>query len=112
MKSVVALVDLLDANPQLSPSDVVFMCETHEQGLTAVKLIEAANGYSVHHVFGGSTAEKQRRKRRFWPDAPGVRGCTVDSFKGWESRAVVLGIGQGDDWSAPPGICGDDSGEG
>jgi hypothetical protein len=91
-------VDLLDANPHLSPSDVVFMCETHEQGLVAVKIIEAS-GYAVHHVFGASKAEKQRRKRRFWPDAPGVRGCTVDSFKGWESQAVVLGIGRGGDWS-------------
>lgn len=85
-------VDLLDDNPHLSPSDVVFMCETHEQGLEAVKIIEAS-GYAVHHVFGASRTEKQRRKRRFWPDAPGVRGCTVDSFKGWESQAVVLGIG-------------------
>jgi hypothetical protein len=85
-------VALLRAHPELCPSDVVFMCETHPQGMEAVKVIEA-NGYAVHHMFGMTKSEKQRRKRRFWPDAPGVRGCTVDSFKGWESRAVVLGIG-------------------
>ena len=44
------------------------MCETHEQGLTAVKVIEAS-GYAVHHIFGPK-AERQRRKQRFWPDAP------------------------------------------
>ena len=88
-------VALLRANPELCPSDVVFMCETHPQGLEAVKVIEAS-GFAVHHMFGTTTSEKQRRKRRFWPDAPGVRGCTVDSFKGWESRAVVLGIGTWD----------------
>jgi hypothetical protein len=88
-------VALLRANPELCPSDVVFMCETHPQGLEAVKVIEAS-GFAVHHMFATNNSERQRRKRRFWPDAPGVRGCTVDSFKGWESRAVVLGIGTWD----------------
>ena len=82
---------LLDRDPELSPADVVFLCETHAEGLQAVKVIEAC-GIEVHHVFADDRREQGRRRRRFWPDAPGVKGCTVHSFKGWESRALVMGI--------------------
>ncbi len=82
---------LLDRDPTLSPADVVFLCETHAEGLQAVKVIEAC-GIAVHHVFADDRREQGRRKRRFWADAPGVKGCTVHSFKGWEARALVMGI--------------------
>jgi hypothetical protein len=71
---------------------VVFLCETHAEGLQAVKVIEAACGIEVHHVFADDRREQSRRRRRFWPDAPAVKGCTVRSFKGWETRALVMGI--------------------
>lgn len=87
-----AVVDLLRANPQLAPSDVAFLLEHHEEGLIAANVIEGA-GLEVNHLFGRSDGERWRRKSRFWPDNPGVRGSTVHSFKGWESRAVVVGIG-------------------
>lgn len=89
------VVRLLDEHPELSPNDVVFLCETHQYGLDAVDVIEGA-GHTVHHVFSNRFRARPRRKRRFWPDAPGVKGCTVHSFKGWETRALVMGIGSGD----------------
>ena len=85
------VVRLLTANPDLNPNDVVFLCEHHEDGLAAVRVIEAA-GYPVHHIFAARAGDRARRKRRFWPDAPGVKGCTVHSFKGWETPALVMGI--------------------
>lgn len=48
----------------------------------------------MHHIFAKKDADRSRRKRRFWPDAPGVKGCTVHSFKGWETPALVMGIGR------------------
>ena len=33
--------------------------------------------------------EKQTRKKRFWGGAGGIKGSTVQSFKGWESKAVI-----------------------
>ena len=86
------VVRLLAAHPELSPNDVVFLCEKHRDGVDAVHVIEDA-GHLVHHVFSTNEYAQSRRKRRFWPDAPGVKGCTVHSFKGWESRALVMGIG-------------------
>lgn len=87
--------DLLDGDHDLTPSDVVFLCETHQQGLAAVRRLEA-RGHDVHHIFGADAAERRRRMDRFWPDAPGVKGCTVHSFKGWEARGVIAGIGTSD----------------
>jgi AAA domain len=86
------VVRLLIENPTLRPSDVVYLCEYHHDGLAAAAVIEAA-GYPVHHVYSRDPDERQRRKSRFWPDADAVKGCTVHAFKGWESAAIVLGIG-------------------
>jgi superfamily I DNA/RNA helicase len=87
-----AVVDLLRGHPDLKPSDVVYLCEYHHDGLAAAAEIEAA-GHPVHHVFSRDPDARHQRKARFWPDADAVKGCTVHSFKGWESPAVVLGIG-------------------
>ena len=54
-------------------------------------------GFEVQHVFGTTDAEKRSRKLRFWGSAEGVKGCTVQSFKGWESRAVVMSVGWGEE---------------
>ncbi len=85
------VVRLLTSHPDLNPSDLVFLCEHHDDGLAAVSVIEAA-GYEVHHIFAKKDEDRSRRKNRFWPDAPGVKGCTVHSFKGWETPALVMGI--------------------
>ena len=87
----IEVVRLLADNPELSPSDVVFLCEHHDDGLAAVREIERA-GHSVHHIFSKFESDRAVRKRRFWPDADGVKGCTVQSFKGWETPALVMGI--------------------
>ncbi len=87
------VVRLLREHPQLTPRDIVFLCEYHHDGVTAVAVIEAA-GYPVHHLFSRNPDEaRRRRKYRFWPDAEAVKGCTVHSFKGWETPALVMGIG-------------------
>jgi hypothetical protein len=87
------VVRLLTEHPELHPHDIAFLCEHHEHGLAAVKVIEAA-GHPVHHIFAVRDKDRARRKRRFWPDAPGVKGSTVHSFKGWETPALVMGIGR------------------
>lgn len=89
------VVRLLSHHPDLNPNDIVFLCEHHDVGLDAVEIIEAA-GIEVHHMFARSNGDRGRRKRRFWPDAAGVKGCTVHSFKGWETPALVMGIGRSD----------------
>lgn len=87
------VVYLLATYHELNTGDVVFLCEHHADGMAAVREIEAA-GHHVHHIFAEKEADRRHRKNRFWPDAPGVKGCTVHSFKGWETPALVMGIGR------------------
>lgn len=89
------VVRLLRDNPDLAPSDVVFLAN-HREGLVAAKIISEA-GYEVMHTFGNTDKEKRDRKMRFYGTSNGVKGCTVHSFKGWESRAVVMSVGWGED---------------
>ncbi len=89
------VVRMLRENPDLAPSDVVFLAD-HRPGLEAAQVIMDA-GFEVQHVFGVTNAEKRERKQKFWGSAAGVKGCTVHSFKGWESRAVLLSVGYGGD---------------
>jgi hypothetical protein len=84
---------LITNTPGLRPSDVVLLLESHRQGLDAVRQLKKL-GHDVHHIFALDDDEQRRRKKRFWPDGPGIKACTVHSFKGWEARAVVLGIGR------------------
>jgi hypothetical protein len=85
------VVRLLREHPELAPRDVVYQCEYHHHGLAAAGEIEAA-GYPVHHVYSRDPDERHRSKGRFWPEADAVKGCTVHSFKGWDSPAVVVGV--------------------
>lgn len=85
------VLDLLDQNPDLSPSDVVFLAQRHADGLDAVDVLQR-QGVAVQHIFGSTWQEKRARKEQFYASAPGVKGCTVQSFKGWEARAVVLNV--------------------
>jgi len=90
------VVRLLRECPTLTPADVAFVCDYHHDGVAAVRVIEAA-GYPVHHVFSRNPdAPRRRRKHRFWPGDEAVKGCTAHSLKGWESPAIVMGIGVDD----------------
>lgn len=89
------VLQLLEQNPDLAPSDVVFLAPSHEVGLQAVSTITRA-GFEVNHIFGANRREQSRRKDLFWPSSPGIKGCTPQSFKGWEARAVVLSVGSSD----------------
>ena len=87
------VVRMLRDNPSLRPTDVTFLCDYHHDGVAAARVIEQA-GIPVHHIFSRDPdAPRRRRKHRYWPGAPAVKGSTVHSFKGWESPALVVGVG-------------------
>lgn len=72
----------------LSPSDIVVLAD-HEIGEQIMAELKA-RGNDVISVFTAGPGDfRQSRKRAFWGGQPGIKGCTVHSFKGWESRAVV-----------------------
>lgn len=87
------VVRMLKDNPSLTPADVTFLCDYHHDGVAAVRVIESA-GIPVHHIFSRDPdAPRRRRKHRFWPGVDAVTGCTMHSYKGWETPALVMGVG-------------------
>jgi len=72
----------------LSPSDIVFLAD-HQAGYQ-IALELSKRGNDVLSMFTEHEGEqRRRRKRAFWGGRPGIKGCTVHSFKGWEIRAAV-----------------------
>ena len=72
----------------LSPSDVVLLAD-HEVGVAVMAELRA-RGNDVLSLFTENDGDARRRlKRAFWACSPGIKGCSVHSFKGWESRAIV-----------------------
>ena len=80
--------EMLDGHPDLHPSDIVVLAD-HGVGVAAVDALRL-RGHTVADIFDiEDSRRRQRKKRRFWAGSPGIKGCTVHSFKGWEARAVV-----------------------
>lgn len=46
------------------------------------------------HVFGLNRKERKRRKLGFWMGDARMKAATIHSFKGWESRAMVVHVGR------------------
>jgi hypothetical protein len=79
---------LFRAREGLSPSDIVVLAD-HETGERIMAELKS-RGNDVISVFTSGPGDfRQSRKRAFWGGQPGIKGCTIHSFKGWESRAVV-----------------------
>jgi hypothetical protein len=89
-----AVIDLLDQRDAPHRADLAVLANNHETGeLVVAKL--AARGYHVESIFDPDEDGRRRRKIRFWPGVNAIKGSTVHSFKGWESRAVVAVIEPG-----------------
>jgi len=86
------VVRLVREHPTLTPSDIVFLCDYHHDGLAAVREIERA-GIPVHHQFSRDPAGRGIRRRRFSVSADAVKGAIVHGFKGRETGALVMGVG-------------------
>lgn len=72
-------------------ADITFLCSTKAFGLNVVSRLKG-HGVRVLHTFYGPS-EERRRKLAFFKGAPMVKATTIHSFKGWESRALVVHLG-------------------
>lgn len=72
-------------------ADVTLLVARHGLGLECVGLLERRGIHPIH-VFGADQQTQRALKLAFFLHAPQVRACTVHSFKGWESRALVVCI--------------------
>ena len=93
--AVAELVNRLPQDLDIHPGDIAFVFWHHETGLeTLANLIELSPGWQDHttSVFAQGHAMRKRNKMSFWPGSGETKGSTIQSFQGWESPCVVLGI--------------------
>lgn len=107
---VQAALDLMreDDDGDRAWADLTLLTDTKEDGKAMVALLEAEQIKTVHTFAIGQSRENEtsrerrlklafgqeerNRKMAFWKGDPRVKVTTVKSFKGWESRLLVLGI--------------------
>jgi hypothetical protein len=87
-----ALMSQLAEQDNLGISELVFLASSEKVGLAVVKELEH-RGIKVLHTFNDSNRKPRGMKRAFFKGDARVKATTIHSFKGWESRAVVLHIG-------------------
>ncbi len=72
-------------------SDVTFLTEDHVIGNKIVEFL-LRRGIQCLHIFSDNPKSSRLSKFGFFSGDPRVKGCTIQSFKGWEARAIVLCI--------------------
>lgn len=89
-----------ESDPPISYADLTCIAENEAVGLKIVESLKR-RGINAIHTFGqgDSPAKKyydgQRKKQAFFKGDARVKVTTVHSFKGWESKALVVHIGHG-----------------
>lgn len=72
-------------------SDTTFLCGTKAQGYSYVKAL-GIKGIKSVHTFADDEQECRRQKVGFYMGDARVKATTLHSFKGWESRTLVVYI--------------------
>lgn len=75
----------------LAIADITFLCNTRDFGIKVVKKL-GSKGIRVLHTYNPDDQESRRQKVGFYMGDARIKATTLHSFKGWESRAIVLYI--------------------
>ena len=76
----------------LAITDITFLTGTQSMGAAVVSALES-NGVNAVHTYSPDKKESRRKKMGFYMGDARVKATTLHSFKGWESRAIVIFIG-------------------
>lgn len=83
-----------DADPELlAIPDITFLTCNQDFGREVVVEV-GVKGVKTVHTFGDDNRDSRRRKMGFYMGDSRIKATTLHSFKGWESRALVIFIGE------------------
>lgn len=88
------------ASGSLSVADVVFLSQRISEGEAVVTLLKDKYRYCFAHTFSSDKEEGRRLKHAFFLGDARMKATTIHSFKGYETRALVVFI---DDNPVQPG---------
>lgn len=80
----------------LAMADITFLSDSGKLGKQVAEEIEK-QGVHVIHTFAQNNREARRRKLAFFMGDARMKATTLHSFKGWETRALVLYVGHAKD---------------
>jgi len=72
-------------------ADRVFVVDRVEVGRAVAQML-GHRRINVLHTFDSDKDRQRRQKLYFFKGSEKVKGTTVDSFKGWEGRAIIVGL--------------------
>ena len=75
----------------MANADCVILSQTHRMGEAAASELRA-RGLNVLELFDPDQRETRRKKLRFYKGAPMIKASTIHSYKGWESRQLVVWV--------------------
>ena len=77
-------------------TDLTFITDSEKIGIQVVKQLEKIDIKTVHtfKLDGDGQYSQKKRKMSFWKGVPKVKATTIHSFKGWESRLLIVNINQ------------------
>lgn len=82
-----------NADPALlAIPDITFLTGSQKFGRDIVAEV-GIKGVKAVHTFGKDSKDSRKRKMGFYMGDSRIKATTLHSFKGWESRAIVLFIG-------------------
>jgi hypothetical protein len=77
----------------LAITDITFLTGNQKMGEAVVNALDS-KGVNAVHTYSSDKKESRRRKMGFYMGDARVKATTLHSFKGWESRAIVLFVGE------------------
>ncbi|WP_368193494.1 NERD domain-containing protein [Aeromonas sp. s8] len=81
-----------DVSQPLAMADLTFLCSHKATGKQVVDSL-AKKRIKVIHTYNDDERECRRQKVGFYMGDARIKATTLHSFKGWESRAIVICIG-------------------
>jgi hypothetical protein len=90
--------EILSMSPRADPDllaipDITFLTANQEMGFRVVRKLYKEPVRAVH-TFYKDSRESRRKKMGFYMGDARVKATTIHSFKGWESRSIVIYTGQ------------------
>jgi hypothetical protein len=77
---------------ELSASDITILVQNNEIGKMVCQVLLAMNVKNIN-IFDDDAAKARVKKNYFFKGDSRVKVCTVHSFKGWESKAILIFFG-------------------
>lgn len=76
-------------NDGIAITDSTFLCDSKSFGFEVIKKL-GYKGIKTVHTFADEEKESRRQKVGFYMGDARIKATTLHSFKGWESRALVI----------------------